>query len=204
MAIKVLKPGLATSVQDAGRPGYYHLGIPLSGVLDQQSLILANLLVGNDEGAAAIECTLMCPELEFDSAAVVAVTGAEAKVKLNGDEAPLNASFAVRAGDKLGFDFMKLGARMCIAVAGGIDVPMVLGSRSTYGLGAFGGYQGRKLQAGDVLPVGKPGAMAKAGRSIAGLLGAPVKEVTLRVLPGIYFHRLQEASAPACLPTRGP
>lgn len=196
MAIEVLKPGLATSVQDAGRPGYYHLGIPLSGALDQQSLLLANLLVGNDEGAAVIECTLLGPELLFDAPATVAVTGAEAKVKVNGVEVPRNASFAVQAGDKLSFDFMKLGARMCIAVAGGIDVPMVLGSRSTYGLGAFGGFNGRKLLAGDRLAIGTPSSVAKVGRSVAAeLLPVLTKEVTLRVLPGLYFHRLQEASA---------
>lgn len=195
MAIDVLKPGLATSVQDAGRPGYYHLGIPLSGALDQQSLVLANLLVGNDEGAAVIESTLLGPELQFDAPALVAVTGADAKIKLNGNEAPRNTSFAVQAGDKLSFDFMKLGARMCIAVAGGIDVPVVLGSRSTYGLGAFGGFNGRKLLAGDKLPVGTPAAGARAGRTVdAALLPVLEKEVALRVLPGIYFHRLQEVS----------
>ncbi|MCY1514768.1 KipI antagonist [compost metagenome] len=195
MAIDVLKPGLATSVQDAGRPGYYHLGIPLSGALDQQSLVLANLLVGNDEGAAVIESTLLGPELQFDAPALVAVTGADAKIKLNGNEAPRNTSFTVQAGDKLSFDFMKLGARMCIAVAGGIDVPVVLGSRSTYGLGAFGGFNGRKLLAGDKLPVGTPAASARAGRTVdAALLPVLEKEVALRVLPGIYFHRLQEVS----------
>jgi biotin-dependent carboxylase-like uncharacterized protein len=196
MAIEVLKPGLATSVQDAGRPGYYHLGIPLSGALDQQSLLLANLLVGNDAGAAVIECTLMGPELRFDAPALVAVTGAQARIKLNGQEAPRNAAFAVRAGDTLGFDFMKLGARMCIAVAGGIDVPMVLGSRSTYGLGAFGGFQGRKLLAGDRLPVGQPTAAAREGRALPdALVPQLAKEVTLRVLPGLYHHRLEEVSA---------
>src|SRR5256885_12210165 len=131
MAIEVLKPGLATSVQDAGRPGYYHLGIPLSGALDQQSLVLANLLVGNDEGAAVIESTLLGPELQFDAPALVAVTGADAKIKLNVNEVPRNTAFAVQAGARLGFVFMKLGARMCIAVAGGIDVPVVRSEEHT-------------------------------------------------------------------------
>jgi len=204
MAIEVLKPGLATSVQDAGRPGYYHLGIPLSGALDQQGLVLANLLVGNDEGAAVIESTLLGPELRFDAPAVVAVTGAQAKVKLNGAERPRNEAFAVQAGDVLGFDFMLLGARMCIAVAGGIDVPLVLGSRSTYGLGAFGGFEGRKLLAGDRLPVGTPSARARPGRGVAAeLLPVLAKEVTLRVLPGIYFHRCSRTRCAASSPTPG-
>src|SRR5579864_5835643 len=109
MAIEVLKPGLATSVQDAGRPGYYNLGIPLSGALDQYALRLANLLVGNDEGAAALEATLLGPELLFHDAAIVAVTGAEATPKVNGSSVARNASFALKAGDKLSFDYLKLG-----------------------------------------------------------------------------------------------
>ena len=97
MAIEVIKPGLATSVQDAGRPGYYNIGIPLSGALDQYALRAANLLVGNEEGAAALEATLLAPELVFRSPAIVAVTGAEAAPKLNGEARPRNEFFAVKA-----------------------------------------------------------------------------------------------------------
>ena len=138
MAIEVVKPGLATSVQDAGRPGYYNIGIPLSGALDQYGLRVANLLVGNEEGAAVLEASLLSPELVFRAPAIVAITGAEVTPKINGEGRPRNESFAVRAGDRLAFDFMKAGARSYIAIAGGIDVPIVLGSRSTYGLGALG------------------------------------------------------------------
>jgi biotin-dependent carboxylase-like uncharacterized protein len=195
MHIEVVKPGLATTVQDMGRPGYYHLGIPLSGALDQYALRLANLLVGNDEGAAALECTLMAPELLFHGDALFAVTGAQLDIRLNGQLVDGNTSHAARAGDRLSFGFMKSGARAYIAVAGGIDVPIVLGSRSTYGLGGFGGFGGRKLAAGDVLAVGQPCAQARAGRSVrAELCVASPKEVELRVLPGLYYHRL-EASA---------
>lgn len=195
MAIELLKPGLATTVQDAGRPGYYHLGIPLSGALDQESFILANWLVGNPDGAAVLECTLMAPELRFDADAVLAVTGAQTTPRVNGVEVPRNAGFSVKAGDRLSFDFFKLGARLYIAVAGGIDVPVVLGSRSTYGLGAFGGLQGRKLQAGDVLPVGQAAAPAAPGKELPGrLMTTLAKEVQLRVLPGLYFHRLKNES----------
>lgn len=195
MAIELLKPGLATTVQDAGRPGYYHLGIPLSGAMDQESYQQANWLVGNPDGAAVLECTLMAPELRFDADAVVAIAGAQTTPKLNGVEVPRNTSFAVKADDRLSFDFFKLGARVYIAVAGGIDVPMVLGSRSTYGLGAFGGLQGRKLQAGDVLPIGQPRTSPVVGKTLPDALRVPLcKEVQLRVLPGLYFHRLQEES----------
>jgi len=196
MAIEVIKPGLATSVQDAGRPGYYNIGIPISGALDQYAFRAANLLVGNDEGAAALEATLLGPELLFRAAAIVAVTGAEATPKLNGEPRPRNESFAVRADDRLSFDFMKVGARIYIAVAGGVDVPAVLGSRSTYALGALGGFAGRKLAAGDTLLTGKARSGARAGRTLAKEL-APTypKSLELRVLPGLYFHRLTEESA---------
>src|SRR6202034_1455935 len=196
MAIEVIKPGLATSVQDAGRPGYYNIGIPLSGGLDQYTLRAANLLVGNEPGAAALEATLLAPELLFRAPSIVAVTGAEATPKLNGEARPRNESSAVRADDRLTFDFMKVGARIYIAVAGGIDVPPVLGSRSTYALGALGGFSGRKLAAGDVIPVGRAGAGARAGRAIPGdLVPTYPKSLELRVLPGLYFHRLTDESA---------
>ena len=193
MAIEVIKPGLATSVQDAGRPGYYNIGIPISGGLDQYSLRAANLLVGNDEGAAVLEATLLGPELLFRQAAIVAVTGAEAAPKLNGKPQPRNESFAVRADDRLGFDFMRAGARIYIAIAGGIDVAPVLGSRSTYALGALGGFAGRKLAAGDVLSTGAAKPSARAGRALAAdLVPAYPKSLELRVLPGLYFHRITD------------
>ncbi len=196
MAIKILKPGLATTVQDAGRPGYYNVGIPLSGALDQYSFRVANLLVGNDENAAALECTLMGPELEFQRDAVIAVTGAQMAPKLDGTLAPCDQAIAVKAGTVVSFDFMRTGARAYVAVAGGIDVPVILGSRSTYGLGAFGGFAGRKLQAGDVLPVGKASGAAKPGRSLPEGLAMPLpKSLELRVVTGMYFHRLTEGSA---------
>lgn len=193
MAIEVLKPGLATSVQDAGREGYYHVGIPLSGALDQHSFLAANLLVGNDEGAAVLECTLLGPELAFRCDAIVAVTGAELEPRLNGQARPANEAFPVREGDVLSFGYLKAGARAYLAVAGGIDVPVVLGSRSLYGLGAFGGFQGRALRAGDVLPVGRPGPAARAGRKLAAELRRPLaREQELRVVPGLYHHRITE------------
>jgi len=196
--IEVLKPGLATTVQDAGRPGYYNVGIPLSGALDQYSFRAANLLVGNDENAAVLECTLVGPELRFTRDAVIAVTGAQMAPKLDGATGALDESIAVKAGTVVSFDFMRLGARAYLAVAGGIDVPTVLGSRSTYGLGAFGGFQGRKLAAGDTLSFGTPGAGARAGRRLdPGLAAALPKELELRVLTGLYWHRVTDESQAA-------
>jgi biotin-dependent carboxylase-like uncharacterized protein len=196
MAIEVIKPGLATSVQDLGRPNYYNIGIPLSGALDQFALRAANLLVGNDEGAAALEITLMGPELVFRTPAIIAITGAEATPKVNGEARPRNVSLAARSGDRLTFDFMKSGARSYLAVAGGIDVPIVLGSRSTYALGTLGGFSGRKLAAGDVLPVGAPRPGARAGRALAAdLVPAYPKSLELRVVTGLYFYLLTGEAA---------
>ncbi len=193
MGIKVLSPGLSTTVQDLGRPGYYHLGIPLSGGMDRFALRAANLLVGNDEGAAVLEVVFMGPELEFTSNATVAVTGAELPPKVDGAAQATWTSFSVKAGQKLSFDFLQKGARAYIAVSGGIDVPVVLGSRSTYTLGALGGYKGRKLEAGDELKVGAVSAAAKAGRSLpANLRRAPGAPAELRVLPGLYWHRITD------------
>lgn len=196
MAINVIKPGLATSVQDAGRIGYYNLGIPLSGALDQYSFRAANLLVGNDENAAVLEICLLGPELYFDEDTLIAVTGAVLDPKVDGRPVPRNVSFQVRAGSTLSFDYIKAGARAYLAVAGGIDVPSVLGSRSTYGLGAFGGYKGRTLLAGDRLPVGAASEHAVTGKELPAKLQQKLPhEATLRVLPGLYQHRLTEASA---------
>jgi biotin-dependent carboxylase-like uncharacterized protein len=195
MAIKVIAPGLATTVQDLGRPGYYHLGIPLSGGMDRFALRAANMLVGNDEGAAVLEAVFTGPELEFTSDATVAVTGAELPPRVDGQPRETWTTFQVRAGQRLSFDFLKKGARAYIAVGGGIDVPVVLGSRSTYALGALGGHEGRKLQAGDLLPVGKVDSVAKEGRSVPEeLRRALTMPAELRVVPGLYWHRITEAS----------
>ena len=191
MAIKVLAPGLATTVQDLGRPGYYHIGIPISGGMDRLSLRCANLLVGNAEGAAVLEAVFLGPELEFTSDAMVAVTGAELPPKINGEARATWTAFRVRAGDILSFDFLKQGARAYVAISGGIDVPLVLGSRSTYALGALGGHEGRKLQAGDVLPLGTTAKPVPEGRTVASKLRRAAKSpAELRVLPGLYWHRL--------------
>ncbi|MEZ5772299.1 MAG: biotin-dependent carboxyltransferase family protein [Defluviimonas denitrificans] len=188
MAVKVITPGLSTTVQDLGRPGFYHLGIPLSGGMDRFALRAANMLVGNEEGAAVLEAVFLGPELEFTAPATVAITGGDLPPKLNGAERDSWSAFEVRAGDRLSFGFLKAGARAYIAVSGGIDVPVTLGSRSTYTLGALGGHQGRALAAGDELPVGQGG---KGGGSVpANLRRMPGNPAELRMLPGLYWHRI--------------
>ncbi|QRY81026.1 biotin-dependent carboxyltransferase [Pseudomonas sp. PDNC002] len=196
MSLKVLKPGLATSVQDGGREGYYHLGIPPSGALDQYALRAANLLVGNPAETALLECTLLGPQLEFQRDALVAICGAAMTPHLDGKAMPLDCAFRVSAGQVLGFDFIKAGARGYIAIDGGIDVPEVLGSRSTYGLGALGGLQGRRLQAGDELPLGTPHGKGQEGLALPRSLRIEVGgEVSLRVVTGLYHHRLTARAA---------
>jgi len=195
MAVKVINPGLSTTVQDLGRPGYYHLGIPLSGGMDRFSLRAANMLVGNEEGAAVLEAVFMGPELQFASDAMVAVTGAELPPKVDGEAKPTWSAFKVKAGQTLGFDFLKSGARAYIAIQGGIDVPVVLGSRSTYTLGALGGHEGRKLAPGDSLKVGGVAKAAKEGTTIpANLRRLPGNPAELRVVPGLYWHRITDGA----------
>ena len=190
MGVSVLKPGLATTVQDTGRPGYYNVGIPPSGSLDQYSSLAANLLVGNGDDAAVLECTYMGPELRFNRPATVAVTGADLPALLNGEPRPTWQSFGVEAGDVLSFDFLRSGARAYLAVGGGFDVPPALGSRSTYALGALGGLGGRALAAGDELPIGGAEGVAP-GRSVpAALRSSHPKHREIRVMMGLYDHRL--------------
>jgi biotin-dependent carboxylase-like uncharacterized protein len=195
MAIRIVNPGLSTTVQDLGRPGYYNIGIPLSGGMDRFALRVANMLVGNDENAAVLEAVFLGPEIEFTSDAIVAVTGAELPPKVDGKVQPTWMSFPMKKGQVLSFDYLKKGARAYIAVAGGIDVPVVLGSRSTYTLGALGGLEGRKLQKGDGLGVLKLGKPAKSGATVPAMLRRlPSENVELRTLPGLYWHRITEQS----------
>lgn len=191
MTIEVIKPGLLSSVQDQGRSGYYHLGIPPSGAMDQQSFRAANLLLGNEETAAVLECALMGPELRFGEAAHIAVTGAAMTPKLDGVDQPLNTVVAVQAGQTLSFGFATAGARAYLAIAGGIDVPERLGSRSTYVLGTLGGLAGRKLEPGDELPIGSARPAPRAGRELPAALRVPLaKEHVLRMVPGLYDYRV--------------
>jgi len=201
MPIDVTKPGLATTVQDRGREGYYHVGVPPSGALDQFSLVAANLLVGNPANAAALECAYMGPELHFTESTVVAATGAEVELRLNGEAQPGWTSVAVAAGDVLTFGHIKGGARMYLALAGGIDIPEVLGSRATYVLGGLGGLEGRVLQAGDQLAIGSA-ADGTAGRSVPEDLRPDLPtELEIRVVMGLYDHLLTDGGRETFLGT---
>lgn len=192
MTIKVLHHGLSTTIQDLGRPGYFHLGIPIGGAMDRLAMRAANLLVGNEEDAAGLEAVFMGPKLEFTKDALVAVTGADMPAKVDGVSQPGWTAFAVKAGQTLSFDFLKSGARIYIAIAGGIDVPVALGSRSTYPIGALGGFKGRALTIGDELPLGTA-RTGIAGRTVPeALRRMPGNPAELRVLPGLYWDRLTD------------
>lgn len=191
MTIEVIKPGLLSTVQDDGRRGYYHLGIPPSGAMDQHSFRAANLLLDNPETAAVLECALIGPELRFTQDSHVAVTGAAMVPKLDGVDHATDTVIAVQTGQVLSLSLATAGARAYLAVAGGIDVPQRLGSRSTYAVGALGGLNGRKLEAGDVLPIGEVTATPREGRTLPPDLRIELaKEHVLRMILGLYDYRV--------------
>lgn len=158
MGVKFLNGGFLTTVQDMGRTGYQEAGVSVSGVMDQRSAALANILVGNDAGEAVIEVTLMGPMIEFTEDNVVAVTGGNLGARLNGKEMPMYQAVAVKKGDAMSFAGMMSGSRAYIAFAGGLDIPKVMGSKSTNLKLKIGGFHGRKLGAGDEIGFTAPKA----------------------------------------------
>jgi len=181
MEVILLKPGWFTSVQDLGRTGQRGSGVPLSGAMDPVALRIANLLVGNPETSAALEVTLGGAELSFPDGAVVAVCGAEYT------DVPAWRPFALAPGEMLKLGECTRGYRGYIAVRGGLDAPSVLGSRSTYLRGGWGGWEGRKLEAGDRLPTGKARPLTAGIPGLAAswsLLPAYTSEPILRVIEG--------------------
>ena len=149
--LRTTEPGMYTTVQDRGRYGYQRFGVPVSGAMDEFALRAANLLVGNDEGAAGLEMTVVGPSFTFLTDTWIAVTGADLSARLNDEPIRTWQTVAVQRGDELTFQEMQDGMRAYLTVAGGIDVPLVMGSRSTYVKSAIGGFQGRTLREGDVV-----------------------------------------------------
>lgn len=147
--------GPLTTIQDLGRPGHLRVGIPASGPMDREAFVLANRLVGNPDTAAGLECTLIGPRLAFTDERLVAVTGADMAATVNGSAVPAWQGLRVQAGDVLRLGPARSGVRGYLAVAGGLDTPLVLGSRATYARGRLGGLEGRALRKGDRLPLGR-------------------------------------------------
>lgn len=156
-ALSILRPGMFTTVQDTGRWGFQSRGVPVSGALDWYSHRLANRLVGNDPAMATLEVTLMGPQMRFDTDTAFAVTGADFRLTLNDVPVEMNRTVEAGSGAILKFGERLRGARAYIAVAGGVDVPPVLGSRSTHVLTRLGGLDGRALKAGDKISIGARG-----------------------------------------------
>ena len=178
MKIKVIAPGVLTTVQDTGRFGYQAAGIPEAGAMDRASLRLANALLGNPEDAAALELTIFGGTFEFDGAGTIALTGADMRAFLNGNRMSINTAVPVKAGDRLELGVASRGMRAYLAVSGGIDVPVVLGSRSTDLKSRLGGLEGRKLRAGDVL---ESGSRPQAAAELAEVQGTPCEPVLQRL-----------------------
>ena len=154
MSITVLKPGMLSTVQDRGRRGFQHLGVPVSGAMDFYSHRIANILAVNDPRSATLEITLRGPRLRFDDDALIALCGADLSPAIDGIAVPEGKAVRVRSGAILEFGAGVAGCRAYLAVHGGFDVPEVMGSRSTYDTARIGGLDGRALRMGDVLPLG--------------------------------------------------
>ena len=152
----VHRPGLFTTVQDLGRSGYQRYGVSLSGAMDRTSLRIGNRIVGNPDGSAGLEMTLQGPELEFTGDAIIAVTGAELSPTLNGHSISMWNAISVRRGDRLRFGSRRQGCRSYLCAYGGLDVPLLFGSRSTDVRAGIGGLNGRRLCKGDHLDFGRP------------------------------------------------
>jgi len=210
MTLRVLRPGILMTVQDAGRHGYQHLGLCPGGAMDPVALALANALVGNETDDAALEITVLGPDLEFAQDTLVALCGAEFEASV-----PLNRPVMVEAGKPLHIGRALRGARGYLAVAGGFALEPVLGSRSTYLPGRFGGLEGRTLVRGDRLPL-QPNVAelsqerfgklkGRSGRSVrwwAPPLTAPDREpILLHVIEGEHYGRFEGAAQRAFLDT---
>lgn len=199
--LKILKSGLQTTVQDLGRTGFQKYGVIVSGAMDPFAHRLANLLVGNSEQAATLEITLVGPAIQFTEDALIALCGGNLSPKVNGDAVRTGRMLAVKEGATLTFGEPSMGARCYLAIAGGIGVPAVMGSRSTYLRAGIGGFQGRALEKGDVLPIGEvtqqQQALQQHHENEFDWLLPPARyfeEPVIRMIPGRQFELFDENS----------
>ena len=199
--LKVIRSGMLTTIQDLGRWGYQASGVPVAGPMDLYSHRLANRLVGNEDDAAALEITMIGPEIEAVGTVVCAVAGAEFEILAGGRRVPPRRAFELRSGARLRVGQRIAGARATIAVRGGLDVPPVLGSRATSLISRMGPFGGRALEAGDVLPVGTPQDREMAG-TIAYSLVLPRGGARLRVIAGPHAHHFPAGAMERLLASR--
>ncbi len=157
MRLEIKSPGMLTTVQDLGRWGHQAIGMPVAGAMDPMALKRGNLMVKNPLNAAALEITVMGPSLTVHGSGLIVLTGADLGMAINGVPSKPWRTYSVQGGDGISFSGMKgQGCRGYLCVSGGIDVPSLMGSRSTYLRGKIGGYMGRALAKGDVLTCGEP------------------------------------------------
>jgi antagonist of KipI len=189
-----MKPGLLTTFQDLGRTGLQEFGVVVSGAMDEYALQIGNLLVGNDKGEAALEVTFMGPELKALEDVVVVICGGDLSPKVNGKKVSMWKSFKVKKGELLEFGKPIEGARSYICVAGGFDVPVVMGSKSTFLKAKIGGLNGRGLEKDDVL-YGEGHVGVRTGRSIHPQeIPSYNKEMEIRVCLGPHLEAFHESS----------
>ncbi|MBW1714435.1 MAG: biotin-dependent carboxyltransferase [Deltaproteobacteria bacterium] len=180
---EVIQPGAYTTIQDRGRFEYQQYGVPICGVVDSFAYRVANALVGNSQDQAVLEATVFGPTLKVLNQGLIAVTGGNLSPFLNNAPLPMWESVTIQSGDLIQFKGVKCGCRAYIAVAGGIDVPVVMGSRSTYVAGKIGGIDGRPLAARDRLNKGK--GIAKAGNRVpSNLIPTYSNDIEIRVILG--------------------
>lgn len=188
-SVQVLRAGLQTTVQDLGRWGHQAHGVPPAGPMDPFAHRRANALVGNPRTAATLEVALVGPELEFTDERIVAVSGAAFDLRIGDVSAPPGRPLAVRAGTRLTFGVRTSGARAYLAVSGGFDVPVVMGSRATHLDAAMGGFRGRALAAGDRVALGPAPHPAVRGVARHRLPATASGIARVRVLPGPHDDR---------------
>lgn len=191
--LKILRAGIFTTVQDLGRHGFRRLGVSQGGALDIPALKIANLLVGNSQDAAGLEITLGQFSAEFSRAGWFALTGAGCDATLDGKPLWTGWRYRVKKGQRLVLNMPRRGMRSYLAVAGGIAVPAVLGSRSTDVKAAFGGLEGRPLRDGDRLPLGKSQTLARDSIGVKQLLF----NNRIRALPGPEYGEYSEEAQDA-------
>jgi len=195
--IHVAKPGWFSTVQDLGRYGYQQYGVPVAGAMDHYATIIANRLVGNRDNAAVLELTLKGPELDFEGDAHIAITGADLSPTIGGKSVPLWEGIEVSSGSRLCFGTAQRGARSYLAISGGIDVPLILGSRSTHCASETGGFKGRPLRRGDLLHTEqlRQSTEVSMGKRLPDqLIPCYEKSVRIRFIPGPQ-HNLFPATA---------
>jgi antagonist of KipI len=209
VTLRIITGGLQTTVQDLGRVGRQRTGIPVCGAMDRFAHRVANLLLGNDDDAATLEASLLGPAITFDEPSIISLAGGDLSATINGNDVPSWHAMSVPQGATLRFGEARVGCRTYIGVAGGIDLPTVFGSRSTYLRAQFGGLDGRALRSGDLLNPGTPsatslrisealraGGTTSVGRWTLASSARPAynDDPIVRVIPGQHHELLDDAS----------